>query len=339
MRKNDVDLRNEHEAVRERVGFHDFTHEMLEVKGSDAGAFLDKMFVANISGSGLGEGVYTTMLNESGTITDDLIVFHMEDNMYWVSTLYIEEMLAWFGKHSDGLDVEFKDIKDVTTMYAVQGPRSADVLNGFLAENIDDLKFSWLVDNKIDDIPVKVARFGFTGELGYELYFEPQHVELVEAKLHESGKQYDILEIQSDVVLSSLPAEKGYVLMRDVQEINPVEAGLGWTVDWSQDFIGKEAIEPSKGNPARSLIGFTVDDDSPVELESDIKIDGKVVGKVTNCTYGYSVDKTIGFALIDNKLAKIGDKVTIGEQETKATLTDRVFYDPKNVRRHGDVKV
>lgn len=339
MRKDDVNLRSEHEGMRERVGFHDFTHEMLEVRGPDAGIFLDKMFVADISGSSVGEGKYTTMLNESGAITDDLIVFRMEDDMYWVSTLYIKEMLAWFNVHIAGFDVELKDIKDVTTMYAIQGPRSADTLNNFLAENIDDLKFSWITDNKIGDIPVQVARFGFTGELGYELYFAPEHVPLVEAKLFESGKPYDIIEVQSDVVLSSLPSEKGYVLMRDVQEINPVEAGLGWTVDWSKDFIGKEAIESSRGNPSRSLVGFTVDNDDQVELESDITLDGKVVGKVTNCTYGYTVEQTIGFALIDNALASIGDKVTIGDPEVKATLTDRVFYDSKNVRRHGDVKV
>lgn len=340
MRKDDVNLRNEHEAMRERVGFHDFTHEMLEVKGPDAGAFLDKMFVANISGSGLGEGIYTTMANESGLIIDDVIIFHLEDDLYWISTLYIEEMISWFAQYSDGYNVEFTDIKDITTMYAVQGPRSADVLNDFLTENIDDLKFSWFRDNKIGDVPVKVARFGFTGELGYELYFAPEHADFVESKLFESGEPYDILEIQSDVVLSSLPSEKGYILMRDVQGIDPVEAGLGWTVDWNHDFVGKKAIESSRENPPRSLVGFTTDaDDSEVELESDVKLDGKVVGKVTNCTYGYTVNKTIGYALIDNALTKVGDEVTIGDKDIKAILTDRVFYDSKNLRRTGDVKV
>lgn len=332
---SNVDLRNEHEAVRTRVGFHDFTHEMLEVKGPDAGAFLDKMFVNNISGSDVGEGQYTTMLNESGIIIDDVIIFRMEDDLYWVSTLYIQEMFDWFGKYSDGFDVEFTDIKHVTTMYAVQGPKSAEVINDFLDENIDDLNFSRIRDNTVGDVPVRVARFGFTGELGYELYFHPDHVELIEEKLLESGKSVGIKKLETDVVLSSLPSEKGYILMRDVDELNPVEAGLGWTVDWDSDFVGKSAIESSKGNPKRSLIGFTVDNDTEVELESDIKKDGEVVGKVTNCAYGFTVDEMIGYCIIDNAKAKIGDKVTIGNDNVEATLTERVFYDPEDERRRG----
>lgn len=163
MRKDDVNLRHEHETIRKRVGFHDFTHQLFEVRGPDAGSFLDKMFVNNIAGSKIGQGKYTTMLNERGHIMDDFIIFRMEDDMYWVSTLYIQEMLSWFDTYHDGFNVEFKDIKDVTVIYAIQGPKSKEVLNDFLAESIDDLKFNWIRDNKIDDIPVKVARCGFTG--------------------------------------------------------------------------------------------------------------------------------------------------------------------------------
>lgn len=334
-----VDLRNEHEALRNGVAFYDFTHELLEVRGPDAGKFLDKMFVNNIAGAKVEQAKYTTMLNESGHITDDVIIFRTEDETFWVSTLYIKEMLAWFDKYKEGYDLELEDITEKTTMYAVQGPKSREVLNDFLSEKIDDLKFNWISDNKIGDVPVKVARCGFTGELGYELYFAPEHIELVESKLYESGKQFNITEMTTDVILASIPSEKGYVLMRDLEGINPIEAGFGWTVDWSKDFVGKDKLEKDRADgPGRSLVGFTVEDDNAeVELESEIKVNGQSAGKVTNYTYGFTVEKNIGYALIDTSVAKVGDKATLvsGDQEVEATLTDRVFYDVDNARRAG----
>ncbi len=337
MGKNNLELRKEHESVREGVGFYDFTHELLEVSGPDARKFLDKMFVNKIIGTRVGQGKYTTMLNEHGHIIDDVIIFRMKNDMYWVSTLYIHEMLSWFDAYVENFDVTFKDIKDITVMYAVQGPKSREVLNDLLAESIDDLQFNWIHDNKIEDVPVKVARCGFTGEIGYEVYVAPEHIQLLESKLYESGQECNIMKLTTDVVLSSLPTEKGYMIMRDLEKINPVEAGLGWTIDWSKDFVGKEAVQESiKDGPTRSLVGFTVEDDAAkVKLESEITANGHLVGKVTNYTYGYTVEKSIGYALIDNALTKIGDKVLIGDQEIEAILTDKVFFDPSDKRRKG----
>jgi aminomethyltransferase len=327
MRKDDTALRNEHNAVRERVGYHDFTHQLMEVTGPDADRFMDKMFVNDISGAKIGQGKYTSMLNEDGEIIDDVIIFHIDEQLYWISTLDIQFMLDWFGKYDEGFDVNFEDITDVTTMYAVQGPDSLAVLNKILAENIDDLKFTRIIDNKIDDLDVKVARFGFTGELGFELYFTPENKEFVEEKLEDAGAEFDIKEIETDVFLTSLPTEKGLKIMRDYEGLDPVEAGLSWSIDWDSDFIGKEAIQSSKEDgPRRSLIGFIVDDDAAeVELESDITKDGDVVGRVTNYTYGYTAGQNIGFAVIENDKVKIGDKVMIGDVE--ATLTSDKFVE------------
>lgn len=321
MTKDNEQKRMEHQAVREDVGYHDFTHELLEATGEDVAAFMDKMFVNNLSGADVGKGVYTTMLNEEGKIIDDLIIFRIEENKYWLSTLYIEQMQSWFDQHKEGFDVAYKDITKETTMYAVQGPKSRDLLNTFLDEDINDLAFTRITDRKIDDVPVKVARFGFTGELGYELYFAPEHVDLIEAKLKAGKDEFGAMELTTDVFLSSLPTEKGLKLMRDYEGLDPYEAGLGWSVDWDSDFIGKEAIRESKENgPKQSLVGFTVEDaDAAVELESNITKDGEVVGKVTNYTYGFTVEKNIGFALIDNAKAAIGDDVMIGEVSAKLT--------------------
>lgn len=332
MRKNDTAIRNEHEGLRNRVGYYDFTHQLLEVTGPDAAAFLDKMFVNTIAKIDVSRARYTTMLNEKAEIIDDVIVFRMAQDKFWVSTLYIDAMIKWFDVQSAGLDVAYQDITAETTMYAIQGPRSLDVINTFLADKVD-LKFLTIVDNKIGDIPVKVARCGFTGELGFEIYISPEHKELLEEKLNQAGKAHDIVKMTTDAILTSIPSEKGFVLMKDVTGINPLEANFGWLVDWDKDFIGKDILVKAKADGVtRELVGFTVEDDAAVIAEqAEVQANGASVGTVTNFTYGYTLEKNIGYAVIDTKLAKIGDQVTIASdgKEVAAILTARCFYDPE----------
>lgn len=336
MSKSDVTARTEHEAVRKSVGYYDFTHKLLEVKGPDAKSFLDYIYNGAIGKAEVGGAKYSTMLNEDGIIIDDVIVFRIAEDTYWVSTLYIDELIAWLDEQKKDRDVEYSEITAVTTMYAVQGPKSKDVLNVFLAKPIDDLKYFWIEDNAIGDVPVKVARSGYTGELGYEVYCKPEDAKLMEEKLEEAGKEFNIRQITTtEVIIGSLPREKGFVLMSDVAGTNPLEAGFGWAIDWSKDFIGKEALlKVKEEGPKRALLGFTVEDDEAViEPGAEVLVDGKVAGKVTVFTYGYTVEKNIGFVLVDVDKAKVGDKAEISGAE--ARITERMFYDPENKRIRG----
>lgn len=321
----------EHETIRNHVGFYDFTHQLLEVTGPDSGKFLDTMFVNTIQGADVGRAKYTTMLGEDGNIIDDVIVFRIEEYKYWISTLYIDKMIKWFDEHKGDMDVEYKDITDNLAMFAVQGPKSKEFLNSILENTIDDMKYQEIRDNKMDDKTIKIARSGFTGELGFEIYVDPSCSEFMEEKLCETGRKFEVDKITSDVILTSLPMEKGYVLMSDLEGTNPIESGFEWSIHWDKDFVGKEALDKTKiEGPKHSLLGFIIDEDIEINPNTIITIGEEEVGKVTNSTYGYTVEKTIGYALVDNELAKIGDKVLINDNE--ATLVERVFYDPENKR-------
>lgn len=341
MRKIEAPARREHEAIRNAVGYYDFTHKLLKVTGRDACSFLDKIFVAPIAKAKVGEAKYTTMLDKNGFIIDDVIVFHVEDSVYWVSTLYIDELITWFNKYKTNESVSYKEITSETTMYAVQGPNSRAVLNEFLSENIDSLKYFHIQDNSIGSIPVKIARSGYTGELGYEIYCKPQDSSTVEEKLEKFGEPYRITKISTDVIVTSLPREKGFVLMSDLAGTNPLEVGFDWTIDWNKNFIGKEALlKVKEEGPTHTLLGFTVDDDmAEIEPGAAVTINGKNVGKVTTFTYGFTVEKNIGFALIDRQKASVGDTIVIvgKEKDFPALLTERIFYDPKNDRIRGRV--
>lgn len=335
MRKNDAAVRAEHEAIRNQVGYYDFTHKLLEVTGPEAGAFLDYIYDGAIGKAKVGQAKYSTMLDDDGIIIDDVIVFRVGEETYWISTLYIDELIAWLDAHKGEREVCYKEITGITTMYAVQGPESRNVLNAFLAKDIDALRYFWIEDNAIGDVPVKIARSGYTGELGYEVYVHPDSAQLVEEKLEECGAQYGIKKIVTDVIITSLPREKGFVLMSDLAGTNPLEDGFGWTLDWDKDFIGKAALEKVRAEGAkRCLLGFTVDDDAAViEPGADVVVDGAVAGKVTLFTYGYTVEKNIGFALVDVDKAKVGDAASIAGYD--AVITERMFYDPENKRIRG----
>lgn len=332
MLKNDSLRRSEHTAVREKVGYYDFTHRMLEVTGKDAAEFLDRIYVNSIATAKVGTAKYTTMLNHQGHILDDVIVFRMGEEEFRVSTLFIDELLAWLDQHRDGYEVAYRDITAENTMFAVQGPNSRTLLNRVLADPIDTLAFYAIAAGKIGDTDVWIARSGFTGELGFEIYCDPADAARIEETLVASGGDLGLTKITTDVIIGSLPGEKGYVLMQDLQGANPYEVGFGWTVGKNKDYIGREATEKIRREGAqRQLLGFELVEEAEVSSGDPVVVHGQVVGTVTSCTYGYTCEKFIGYALICAP-AKVGDAAEIGADRVKAVLVDRIWYDKDSTR-------
>ena len=330
--KEDELRRHEHNTVRENVGYYDFTHQLLEVRGKDAADFLDMIFVNSIKKTKIGNAKYTTMLNPEGGIMDDVIVFRMAEDVFHISTLYINELIEWLDINKKEYEVFYRDVTDEYTMYAVQGPKSRTLLNRILSEPVDSLGFYSIVENSIGDTFVYIARSGFTGELGYEIYCAPSAAGAVEETLVANGTDLGLRKITTDVIIGSLPREKGYVLMQDVGGANPHEVGFGWTVAKDKDYIGKNATDRLvKEGTTRALLGFELLEDQEVELGSKVFVDGMEVGKVTSFTYGYTAEKYIGYSLVENP-ASVGDAAEIGDNRVRAVLTDRVWYDKENIR-------
>jgi aminomethyltransferase len=272
-------------------------------------------------------------LNEDGIIIDDVVVMRLEENKYWISTLYIYKLIEWLNAQKGDYQVEYKDVTGSWDMYSVQGPKSKELLNSFIAGNIDDQKFFTIRDNKIGDVLVKIARAGFAGEkIGYEIYVAPAHRKIVEEKLSEHGKDFGAMQVtELQIMIWTLPTEKGFYLMVDLRGTNPFEVGLDRGIDWGKDFIGKDALERIKAEgPKRQLLGFTVDNDE-VYIQcrnlsgpgAAVMLNEQEIGRVTKFTYGFTVDKNIGYALIDIGKATVGDMVDINGFE--ALLTDKVF--------------
>jgi len=322
--KEDQVARAQHAAVRNNVGWYRWTHDLVQVIGPDATRFLDYIVVASIAKAPVGSSKYTTMLNEDGQIIDDVIVMHVGENHYWVSTLYGPKLTAWFDRKKGDLDVAYREITGEIAMVAVQGPKSKALVNRLVAAPWDSLKRFAIADTTIGDMAVRVHRGGFTGELGYEIYCDAADGRSLERAIEEAGKEFDAVHLTVlEVYVRSLPGEKGLVLRQDLYGLSPYEAGLGWSVDLGKDFVGKDATERLHAEgPKRKLVGLEFETEfyEDVTQGERIRRQGVDIGRVTAVMYGYTVDKNIGFAVVDAAKADIGTRVHVGPNRAPAVI-------------------
>ncbi len=254
--KYDEMKRSEHMAVRTAVGWYFWTHQLLEITGPDVTAFLEYMYPNKIGNLAVGRDRYTTMLNEQGEIIDDVVIMRMEEDRYWVSTLFASKTDDWWYFHQGDYQVDWTEITDEWAMYAVQGPKSREVLEELVKDPIGELKFFAHKEAEIEGIPCIVNRGGYTGEkLGYEIYVNPEDGERLEALLKPAAEKAGGREVTEFQVMAwTLPTEANFYYMRDLAHTNPFEVGLAGGIDWDKEFIGKEALlKVREEGPARKI--------------------------------------------------------------------------------------
>lgn len=319
--KYDDMKRSEHMAVRTSVGWYFWTHQLLEITGPDVTAFLEYMFPNNIGSLAVGRDRYTTMLNEQGEIIDDVVIMRMDEDRYWVSTLFASKTDDWWYYHQGDYDVDWSEITDEWEMYAVQGPKSKEVVESLVRDSISGLKFFAHMDTEIQGIPCMINRGGFSGEkLGYEIYVHPEDCDALEAVLKPAvekagGKQ--VTEFQ--VMAWTLPTEANFYYMRDLAHTNPFEVGLEKNIKWDKEFVGKEALlKVKEEGPKREMVGFEVPE-ADIYIRSKqyggpgepVYLDGEEVGRVSKMVYSYVREVNNGYILAEKDKLHIGDKIKI----------------------------
>lgn len=325
--KDDKTARLDAETIRKGVGWYRWTHDLVEVTGKDALEVLNNIFVSNIGKVAAGRTKYTAMLNEDGEIIDDVIVMHMSEDIYWVSTLYGPRLIPWIEAHAEGKDIQTKIITYDWDMYAVQGPDSPKAMELLLEQPVSEMKRFAVAENAIAGIPVYIHRSGFTGENGFEVYCAADKTteirELI-AKAVEAAGGREIYTLE--VYVRSIPMEKGFALKQDFKHLNPFECGMGWSVDLDKDFIGKEATLQIKENPRWRMAGleFEWESTEDISIWERVYLYGVEVGRCAQAIYGYTVDKNIGFATLRADVPD-GAKVTVGPNGSPATVVSKVF--------------
>ncbi len=317
----------EHLAVRNRVGVFDVTHMgEFEVRGSGALEFLQRMTVNDVERLTPGKVQYSAMCYEDGGIVDDLLVYRMEDQyMLVVNAANLQKDLEWLRSHAPA-GVEVKDVSDATALLAVQGPRSLATLQKLTSTDLTPVQYYTFVRATVAGVPMIVSRTGYTGELGFELYFtsDAKTGHAVWDAIFQAGAEFNIAPIGLGA-RDTLRLEMAFMLYgNDIDKTtHPLEAGLGWITKLSKkEFFGKDVMVHAKeAGLKRKLVGFTLPDRVVARHGYEIVQQGQVVGVVTSGTFSPSLQHGIGMGYVRSDLATVGSTVGIMVRGKEATAT------------------
>jgi len=335
--------------ARTNVGMIDVsTLGGLDVRGPDAAEFLNRMYTFAYAKLPVGKTRYLLMTNEAGTVIDDGVACRLAEDYFYVTatTTGVESIyrnMLWWNTQWR-LDV---DIANVTSAFAgvnLAGPNARKVLQkltGDIALSPEDFPYLGYREGHVADIPARVFRVGFVGELGYEIHVPARFGAALWAAIQQAGEELDIhpfgLEAQRVMRL-----EKGHVIVgQDTDGMTtPEELDMSWAVAKKKPFfVGKRSLElRSKHMSDRKLVGFTLDAMPSTGLEeSNLVIkNGRIVGFISSITASPSVGKVIGLAYAHRSDSTHGSTITLRASNGSthmATVTSPHFYDPENKRQ------
>lgn len=327
----------EHKRVRESVGIFDVSHMgEVEVWGRDALSFLQKITINDVSKLHEGRVQYSAMCYEDGGIVDDLLVYHMGDHyMLVINAANTAKDLEWIHSRAGG-DVKVKNRSDDISLLAVQGPKSLQTLQKLTQLNLSSIEYYHFVRHKLAGVDMIISRTGYTGELGFELYF-PADVptgERVWNAIMDAGKEFHIAPIGLGA-RDTLRLEMGFCLYgHDIdQTTNPLEAGLGWITKLDKgEFIGSSAIRTVKQRGLkRKLIGFTLNDKAVPRQGYPMQFKGTSIGTVTSGMFSPILERGLGMGYVGVDHAKVGSpiEVVIRNKEVSGSVAALPFISKK----------
>ena len=303
----------EHMAVRKGCGMFDVSHmgEIL-LKGPGSTAFLNHLLTNDYTKMEDGQARYSPMCNESGGVVDDLIVYKVKENSYFivVNAANKDKDFAWMKGHAFG-DITLEDISDSVVQIALQGPLAQQLLERLTGKACIPVKYYTAVfEAKIADIPCVISRTGYTGEDGFEFYCSVQDGPKLWDLLLENGKEEGLipcgLGARDTLRLEAAMPLYGHE-MND--EISPKEASLGIFVKMEKpDFIGKAALE-EKGAPKKKRVGLKVTGRGIIREKEDLFDGEKKVGVTTSGTHAPYLGYPIAMALVECEYAKPGTRL------------------------------
>ena len=318
---------DEHQAVRQHCGVFDVSHmgEVL-VSGKDAERYVNHVFTNDVRNIPNGKILYGMMCYEDGGVVDDLLVYKMADDKFFlvINAANIDKDWAWIQQQSKGFDITLDHQSDQYGELAIQGPDAEQVMEQVLGIPCKELVFYTF--KTIDDI--MVSRTGYTGEDGFEIYAAPDAIrtywdQLMAANIKPCGLG----------CRDTLRFEVGLPLYGDElsESITPIMAGLGIFVKLDkEEFIGKDALARQKAEGApKKLVGIELHDKAIPRHGYAVIKDGNIIGEVTTGYHSISTDKSVCMALIDSAYAALDTdvEIQIRKKTFPGTVCKKRFYD------------
>jgi aminomethyltransferase len=305
----------EHRAVREAAGLFDLSHMgEFRMTGSDAVTAIDRLVTNDIAGLEIGQIRYTPMCYPNGGIVDDLLVYRADDHlMLVVNAANIEKDLNWVCDHVTG-DVRVENISDDTALIAIQGPLAQQLLAEQTDLDLAAIGYYRFTTGTVAGVHALVSRTGYTGEDGFELYLDPADAAGVWRSLRTAGRERGLRPIGLGA-RDTLRLEAGLMLYgNDIDETtNPLEAGLGWTVKFTDEpFVGRDVLERQKADGlSRRMVAFDMQDRAIPRQHYPVLVGQEQVGEVTSGTFSPTFGHGIGLAYVRSDVAKAGTDVSV----------------------------
>ena len=307
----------EHQAVRTKVGVFDVSHMgEIEVSGDDATKYLQYVSINDVTRLKPGQGQYTAILNEQGGMIDDLILYRLGEAHYLlcVNASNINKDYAWLQKQTESFNVEIVNRSDDYSQIAIQGPESAEsiakVVGKHQAGALDTLAYMDIAEFDLFGAKALIARTGYTGEKGYELYLSHEAATKVWASLVEAGVKPAGLGARDTLRLEACYNLYGNEMD---EEVTPLESGIAWAVRLEKGpFIGRDALQQQKNDGVpRKLVAFVMEDKGIARGSMGIYKGGELIGKVSSGSFLPSLNQAGGMALVGKNSVKLDEQIEV----------------------------
>lgn len=326
---------DEHNAVRNAAGLFDISHMgEFEVRGSDALAFLQHVITQDVASIPVGQSNYGLLCRPDGGIVDDVFVYHLPD-MYLVvvNASNIGKDFAWMQQYASQFDVDFRNASEQYAMLALQGPAAESILTQCTDIDCVGLPFHAVTRGKLlGDIPALIARTGYTGEDGFELFVAPDQAPGLWDGLLEKGSATGLkpagLGARDSLRFEACLALYGHEIADD---INPYEARLGWVVKLNKgEFVGSQKLaEIKQHGTSRRLVGFEVVGRGIARGDYEIRsVAGEKLGYVTTGMPSPTLGKPLGMGYVPLAYASEGKEfdIIVRDKPVRAKAVKMPFY-------------
>lgn len=324
----------EHETVRSGVGVFDVSHMgEFELKGPNALALIQKVSSNDASVLVDGKAQYSCMPNGKGGIVDDLIIYRISHDHYFlvVNASNIEKDWNWISSHND-LGVEMNNLSDEYSLLAIQGPKAAEAMQTLTSIDLSNMVYYTFQFGTFADVEnVMVSATGYTGSGGFEIYVKNADVSLVWDRVFEAGKSFGIKPIGL-AARDTLRLEMGFCLYgNDINDTtSPLEAGLGWITKFTKDFVDSDYLKAQKEKGvSRKLVAFEmIERGIPRHDYRILDANNQNIGIVTSGTMSPSMKIGIGLGYVEVSHASLDSDIfiEIRDKGVKAKIVKLPFY-------------
>ena len=324
---------DEHHAVRQGAGLFDVSHMgEIDIRGPEAAKLVDYISTNNAAKLKTGQAHYSALLYEHGGFVDDILVHKVADEHYFlcVNSSNQEKDFEHIRKHNR-FQAEVDFTSDQYAQLAIQGPKALLTLQKLTPVDLDNIKYYWFQDGQVCGSDARIARTGYTGEDGFEIYIAPQEAARIWAELLRAGEEFGIrpcgLGARNTLRLEAKMALYGHEL---TASINPLEADLSWIVKMDKgDFVGRSALEKSLATGTnRKLVGFEMRGRGIGRDGYEITIAGRPEGWVTSGGPSPTLNKNIGLCYVPTEKSVPGTAidVMIRNAPVEAEIVKTPFY-------------